>query len=136
MPPAAATAAPIAIGPSITRTGSEIMLATIAAVVRIGRVGRIAIHERAGEAASRRAFESVIVEAVAPRRRAQHPAAARIGVVPDDAPIRRHPFEVIVWIAGRTVSGALGVIEIARMLTADAGQEPVQRLNTIPGAIA
>ena len=55
-----------------------------------------------------------------------------IGVVPDHPPLRRHPFQVIMGIAARAPGGAIGVIELTGMGTADAGQEPVQRLD--PGA--
>jgi hypothetical protein len=83
-------------GPSIARSAAEV--AAITRSIGIGTVGRIATHIRT--AVSGRIFRRpMIVEAVPTGRRTQHPAAARIGVVPDHAAIRRHPFEVIVGIA-------------------------------------
>ena len=69
------------------------------------------------------------VETVAARRGAQHPAGARIGVEPVDAPVRRHPFEMIMFRAARAGGGTVGVIELAGMGAADFGQDAVQRLH-------
>src|SRR4051812_42789518 len=102
---AAATAAKITERPAIAGAGSESAWTAITAVIgRTAAVRRIAFPIRA-RIAWRRAFETMIVETVAPRRGAQHPAIARIGVVPDHASVRRHPFEVIMRIARRPIGG-------------------------------
>jgi hypothetical protein len=82
---------------------------------------------------SRRRRPLMRIETVATRRRTQHAAVTGIGIVPDDAPVRRHPFQVIMRIALGPVGGTLCVVKIPGMGTADSGQKSVQRLHSIAG---
>jgi hypothetical protein len=113
-------------------TAAKIAAPTIAAAAPGSRVAIIAaIHLRCGYRRRRREIAPFTraIEIIAARRGAQHPASARIGIQPFDAPIGPHPFEMIMFRTARTSGGAVGVIEFARMGTAHFGQDAVQWLH-------
>src|SRR5579872_5382750 len=121
MPPAPA-AAHAAIWPGVA--GSEART--------IGITGRNPARNKSPPI-SRRWGPLMRIKTVAAWRCAQHPATAGIGVVPDDASVRRHPFQVIVRVTLGTIGRTFGIVEIAGMGAADAGQKAIQRLHAVAG---
>src|SRR6185437_1645573 len=88
----------------------------------------VALHLRRGNGRGGREIAALAraIECIAPRRRAQHPAGARVGVEPFDASVRPHPFEVIMLGAARSRGGTIGIIELAGMRAAHFGQDAIQ----------
>jgi hypothetical protein len=58
-------------------------------------------------------------------------ARSRIGVEPHDAALRRQPFDAIVPSAHRIGERSFRIVEAARSLIADSGQNAVERLDIV-----
>jgi len=87
--------------------------------------GRHGIGRRRGKITAR----TRAVETVAAGKRAQHLASARVGIEPFDAPVRRHPFEMIMRRAIGSRHRAVRVIKLTGHRAAHFGQKTVQRLH-------
>jgi hypothetical protein len=61
---------------------------------------------------------------------AQHTARARIGIKPNDAAFRRHPFQTVMRITAFIVEWTVGIVKCSGVAASHLRQHAIERLHT------